>query len=182
MKDDKEVMQDSIWVLVYTKSKEEKKANENLLNQGFDTFLPLIYPSNKNIKKDKLVPVFPRYLFAKINLDQSNWTKINSTSGVRNIVMFSDRFTSIPSFIIKSIQGKLDQEGVYRENVSTEDFKQGDKVSITEGRLAGIDAIFLSKKSNDRVRLLLKLLNTTVHAEVDKSYIGQKEVIDSFKF
>tara|TARA_Y100000768_G_scaffold371924_1_gene339095 strand:+ start:72 stop:620 length:549 start_codon:yes stop_codon:yes gene_type:complete len=182
MKDDKEVMQDSIWVLVYTKPKEEKKANENLLNQGFDTFLPLISPSNKNIKQDTLVPVFPRYLFAKINLDQSNWTKINSTFGVSNVVMFSDRFTSIPTYIIEGIQSKLDKIGVYRENISTEDYKMGDKVSIKEGRFAGLDAIFLSKKSTDRVRLLLKLLNTTVQAEVDDAHIGQKEVIDTFKF
>ena len=182
MKYDDEVAQDSIWVLVYTKSKEENKANENLLNQGFDTFLPLISPNNKNINKDTLVPVFPRYLFAKINLDQSNWTKINSTSGVRNIVMFSDRFTSIPTYIIEGIQSKLDKTGVYRENISTEDYKMGDRVSIKEGRFAGLDAIFLSKKSKDRVRLLLKLLNTTVHAEVDNAHIGQKEIIDSFKF
>ena len=30
-----------IWVLIYTKAKQEKKANENLQKQGFKTFLPL---------------------------------------------------------------------------------------------------------------------------------------------
>ena len=174
--------QDSIWVLIYTKPKEEIKANNNLINQGFQTFLPLISPTNKINKKDILVPVFPRYLFAKINLDQSNWTLINSTYGVSKVVMFSDKFTSIPVHIIQGIKSKLDQAGIYRQNISIEDYQKGDSVSIKEGRLAGIDAVFVSKKSKDRVRLLLKLLNTSIHAEVDKSNIGQKEVIDSFKF
>ena len=29
-----------IWVLIYTKAKQEMKANENLQKQGFKTFLP----------------------------------------------------------------------------------------------------------------------------------------------
>ena len=57
-----------IWVLIYTKANEEIKANENLQRQGFKTFLPLIAPANKNSKHKSLVPVFPRYLFAQINL------------------------------------------------------------------------------------------------------------------
>ena len=43
-KDKKEI----IWVLIYTKVKQEIKASENLRKQGFKTFLPLIAPSNKN--------------------------------------------------------------------------------------------------------------------------------------
>ena len=45
----------------------------------------------------------------------------------------------------------------------------------------GVDAIFLSDKPKDRVRLLLKLLNTTVISEISKSDIGHKEVVKKFK-
>ena len=93
-----------IWVLIYTKAKEEKKANENLQRQGFKTFLPLIAATNKNSESESLVPVFPRYFFAQINLELDNWTAINSSYGVSHIVMFSEKFTSIPNNIIKLIQ------------------------------------------------------------------------------
>lgn len=171
-----------IWVLIYTKAKEEKKANENLQKQGFKTFLPLISPSNKNIEFKSPVPVFPRYLFAQINLETDNWSSIKSSYGVSQIVMFSEKFTSIPNNTIQLIQDKLNEEGVYKEDISIADYKKGDPVHIKEGRFAGIDAIFFSKKSKDRVRLLLKLLNTSVVAEIKKSDLGYKEVVENFKF
>ena len=96
-------------------------------------------------------------------------------------VMFSEKLTPIPNNIIELIQSKLDEEGVYKEDISIVDYQKGDSVFIKEGRFAGIDAIFLSKKSKDRVRLLLKLLNTSVVTEIATSNIEVKEVIKSFK-
>tara|TARA_B100000963_G_scaffold335877_1_gene330432 strand:+ start:67 stop:615 length:549 start_codon:yes stop_codon:yes gene_type:complete len=171
-----------IWVLVYTKANQEFIAERNLKNQGYDTFLPLIFPSNKNKKVNLPIPVFPRYLFTKINLLADNWSSIKSTYGVNKIVMFSEEFPSIPSQIIKRIKDKLDKSGVYQEDISYEDYQQGDKVSIKEGNFAGLDAIFLSKKSNDRVRLLLKLLNSSIIAELRKSDIGNKKIVRNFRF
>ena len=96
--------------------------------------------------------------------------------------MFSDEFTPISSEIISDMRKKLDAQDVYKENVSIIDFQRGDFVSIKRGRFAGIDAVFLSKKSKDRVTLLLKLLNTTVSTDLHKSNLGLKEVINSIKF
>jgi len=96
--------------------------------------------------------------------------------------MFGEKFTPVPYEIIKLIQDKLNEEGLYNESVSKVDFKKGDSLTIKEGQFAGIDAIFLSNKSKERVRLLLKLLNTTVISEIAKSDLGYKEVIKNFKF
>ena len=171
-----------IWVLIYTKAKQEIKANENLQKQGFKTFLPMIAPSNKNSEYELLVPVFPRYLFAQINFELDNWTAIKSSYGVSSIVMFSEKFTSIPNNIIELIQDKLNESGIYKEDIQMVDYKEGDHVAIKEGRFAGVDAIFLSTKSKDRVRLLLKLLNTSVVTEITKYDINPKEVVKNFKF
>ncbi len=182
MKAAKKGKSEIIWVLIYTKAGQEIKANENLQKQGFKTFLPLIAPTNKDSGFNCPVPIFPRYFFAQIDLQLDNWTSINSSYGVSKIVMFSQKFTPIPNNIIKLIQNKLDESGIYKEEVSLVDYQKGDSVCIKEGRFAGVDAIFLSKKSNDRVRLLLKLLNTSVVTEITKSNIGRKEVVKNFKF
>jgi len=182
MKPVKKEKKEIIWVLIYTKAKEEEKANENLQRQGFKTFLPMIAATNKNSESKSLVPVFPRYFFAQINFELDNWTSIKSSYGVNRIVMFSEKFTSIPNNIIQLIQDKLNDAGLYKEDVTIVDYQKGDPVSIKGGGFAGIDAIFLSKKSKDRVRLLLKLLNTSVVAEITTSDIGNKEVVKNFKF
>ena len=67
---------------------------------------------------NSLVPVFPRYFFAQINLELDNWTSIKSSYGVSHIVMFSEKLTSIPYNTIKLIQDKLDKSGIYKEDVS----------------------------------------------------------------
>ncbi len=171
-----------IWVLVHTKAKQEKRANENLIKQGFKTFLPLILRSKNSSQIKQPVPIFPSYLFVEIDLSLENWGVVNSTYGVSNIVMFSDKFTPISPEIILAMRKKLDAHDVYQEDVSIIDFEKGDFVSIKRGRFAGIDAIFLSKKSNHRVTLLLKLLNTTVSTDLPESDLGNKEIINSIKF
>ena len=170
------------WVLIYTKPKQEIRANNNLLKQGFKTFLPLIATSNKNTECDAPTPVFPRYLFVQLNLNLKNWASIRSTYGVSKIIMFGENFTIVPNAIIQLIKDKLNKEGIYKEEISNKEFKKGDSLTIKEGRFAGVDAIFLANKSKDRVTLLLKLLKTTVSAEIPKTDIGHKKVIKKFKF
>tara|TARA_Y100001935_G_C17143796_1_gene426935 strand:- start:202 stop:492 length:291 start_codon:yes stop_codon:yes gene_type:complete len=96
--------------------------------------------------------------------------------------MFFEKFTSIPSNIISLIRDKLDKSGMYKEDIVVVDYQKGDHVSIKDGRFAEIDAILLSKKSKDRVRLLIYFLNRRVATEISKSDVGLKEVFKSFKF
>ena len=77
------------WLLVFTKPKQEKRAKENLENQGFETFLPMIsYDRTNKSKSISLEAVFPRYIFTKINTKLDNWTLIKSTRGVSHLVFF----------------------------------------------------------------------------------------------
>ena len=75
----------------------------------------------------------------------------------------------------------MNEDFIYKENISRVDYKKGDSLIVKEGLFGGVDAIFLSDKPKDRVRLLLKLLNTTVISEISKSDIGHKEVVKKFK-
>ena len=69
--------------------------------------------------------------------------------------MFSDKFTPIPNKIIDAIKERIDSSDVFREGVSIGRIQKGDNLSIKKGQFTGMEAIFLSKKSKDRVRLLL---------------------------
>ena len=170
-----------MWILVYTKAKQENRANFNLQNQGFVTFLPLISSQKRTEKSKQLSPVFPRYIFVKIDPDLENWITIKSTLGVEKIVMFADKLTSVPNDIIKAIRSKLDDSDVFTEDIEVIEYAEGDNVFIDQGRFAGVEAIFLSRKSKDRVRLLLKLLNTTVLAEIDESSLRKKTSVEKLK-
>ena len=74
------IKEDSKWLLVYTKAKEEQRAKKNLENQGFEIFLPMIAGAKAHQSKSiTLKAMFPGYLFVKINTELDKWNRIKST-------------------------------------------------------------------------------------------------------
>ena len=174
--------ENSSWILVYTKAKEEKRAKENLERQGYETFLPLMAKTNNLESKEvSFEAIFPRYIFIKINLSSDNWISIKSTKGVSHLGLFGDKFATVPYQIIELLKSKVDANNIFFPKTLTHQFQEGDKLTINKGRFAGVEAIFLSNKSKERVRLLLKFLNTSIVAEISKSQLEEKEIFEKFK-
>ena len=71
------------WYLIKTKPRQEKRAKQNLENQGYVTFCPITKINNK------LAVLFPGYLFVQLNEKTQNWSPINSTKGVSCFVKFN---------------------------------------------------------------------------------------------
>ena len=170
------------WFLVYTKSKEEQRAKKNLENQGFQIFLPMITLAKKNQAKSiTLQAMFPRYLFIKINAEQDNWTLIKSTRGVSHLVIFGQRFAEIPNKVITYLKSGADENGIFRPKIMKKEFKKGDKLVIEKGIFKDQEATFLSKKSKERVRILLRFVNHLITAEIPASNVGKIEIIETFR-
>jgi transcriptional antiterminator RfaH len=80
------------WYLVHTKPRQEHCALENLQNQGYACYLPLL--ACEKLLGGKLqaswAPLFPRYLFIQLNteLQGKSWAPIRSTKGVHRLVCF----------------------------------------------------------------------------------------------
>ena len=172
----------SKWFLVYTKAREEKRAKKNLENQGFETFLPMIaYEKISQPKSISLEPMFPRYLFIIINVERDNWTHIKSTRGVSHLVVFGDKFAEVPNSVVAFLKTRVDDNDIVKQKVTRQEFQKGDKLVIKKGALKGNKATFLSKTSKERVRILLKLMNELIIAEVPGQDVGRKAIIETFK-
>ena len=174
--------QTSKWFLVFTKAKEEQRAKTNLENQGFQTFLPMIAFVKMNRSKSTTVePMFPRYLFIKLNLEKDNWTLIKSTRGVSHIVVFGQRFAEIPDRVVAHLKSGADKNDIFKQTIKRQEFEKGDTLIIAQGIFKDKEATFLSKKSKERVRILLRFVNHLITTEIAASDIGQKEIIETFK-
>lgn len=158
---------DKSWYLIYTKPRQERLAQENLDNQGYMTYLPLIQRNRKrNGKRTTTVEAFfPRYLFISLNTTTDNWAPIRSTFGVANIV----RFTQYPSIVSDSLISLLmsnenPDTGLYDENFK---FKLGDGVRITDGALVGYEGLFKARSGEERVIVLLNVMGNQTAVKVD---------------
>ena len=176
------ITENSKWLLVYTKAKEEQRAKKNLENQGFEIFLPMIAFAKSNQSKSiTLKAMFPGYLFVKINTELDKWTRIKSTRGVSHLVVFGQRLAEIPNQVIAYLKSKADENGIFRQKISRREFQQGDKLVIEKGMFKDKEATFLAKKSKERVRILLRFVNHLITADIPASDIGQKEIVEAFR-
>ena len=174
--------ENSKWFLVYTKAREEKRAKKNLENQGFETFLPMIaYEKISQPKSISLEPMFPRYLFIKVNVERDNWTHIKSTRGVSHLVVLGHKLAEVPRQVVAFLKTRVDDNDIVKQKVTRQEFQKGDKLVIEKGIFKDKEATFLSKKSKERVRILLRFVNHLITAEIPASDVGQKEIIETFK-
>lgn len=162
------------WYLVVTKPQSEFKAQENLLRQGYETYLPLVQTSRrrngKNIKRTEAF--FPRYLFISLDKENDNWSPIRSTIGVAGMVRFGGMPAVVPELMIENIKNNEDEFGL--QNLKKKELITGDSIGIIDGPFAGHKAIYQGMKSSERVSVLLDIVgkNTQVTLSVHELEIA----------
>jgi transcriptional antiterminator RfaH len=144
------------WYVIQCKAREDGRALEHLQRQAFCCFAPTLRVEKLRQGRRIAVqePMFPGYLFVKLDEVNGNWHRIRSTRGVLKLVHFNDRLVPIEDRIIDRIRERL---AVHQPCVPY--LKPGERVVITEGAFSDVDAIFLANDGSDRVMLLMNILH-----------------------
>ncbi|MCY1391757.1 Transcription antitermination protein RfaH [compost metagenome] len=141
------------WYLVQCKPRQDRRALEHLERQGYCCLL--FEQQLERLTKGKLVyssePMFPSYLFIHLDRVEDNWLPIRSTRGVSHIVSFGNQVIPVPTEVIDRLRT--------RESINPAPvFEKGDKVVINEEGLQNLEAIFVARDGEERVLLLLSIL------------------------
>lgn len=146
-----------MWYLVTTKYSKEHEAQENLENQGFETYLPLIDVEKivKGKRKTVTEPAFPKYIFIKFDPELLSASLVRNTHGVgsQGIVRFGNGMTDIPWYVIENMKKMFEDYRISR------DFMEGEAVRVSIGGYGDIEAIFKRPVGADRSEIMLSLLN-----------------------
>ncbi len=118
---------------------------------------------------DRLVVLFPGYLFIQLNEKTQNWSPINSTKGVSHFVKFGLNFAKVPNSVVEFI--KTNQHITAGKLNNLNKFKPGDKVQISDGTFKDYTAIFKCYKSDERVILLMNLLGCEQSLSIKKESV-----------
>ncbi len=170
------------WLLVYTKPGSELEAQKNLENQGFKTLLPMISRvSRKGSQTYRVNPMFPRYIFILVDLKKENWSIINSTIGVTNLITFGNKLSFVPEDAIQKIYSYLDENDICHLNDIKKEYKKGEKIEMKESVFKNLNVRFLSKTSKNRVTVLLSILNQHVKTEISSKHIKNSISSETFK-
>ncbi len=146
------------WFAVCCKPRQERIAQENLLRQGFQVYLPLIKVEKrcKGKWEEKVEVLFPRYVFIRVNPERKSISSVRSTRGVVGLVRFGEKPAVIPDEVMNALQQRTVSEfGLHQDEPL---FTKGGAVRLTDGAFDGMEAVFVQPDGNRRVIILLDLL------------------------
>jgi transcriptional antiterminator RfaH len=157
------------WYAVYTKPRCEQKAAEGLSRRAVEAFLPKIETvrkrQNRSVRQTE--PLFPCYVFARIEINSERLLAAKWTPGVRKVLGIGDTFSHVPDSVIDCIKQQM---GTHEAIQHRQQFNVGDRVRILTGPLAELVGIFQAEISpNGRVKILMNILQNPREVEVHLS-------------
>ena len=159
------------WYVVHTQAQGESRALLNLERQGFEAWLPLMRRQRRHARRIDTVlrPLFPRYLFVRLDLDAEPWRPILSTFGVSHVIGGDEGPSQVPDAVGDALAARAGPDGQFE--LGAEGFHSGDKVRILEGPLVELEGIFQAASDDERVMILLRLMGREVRVRVPGSDI-----------
>jgi len=148
------------WYLIHTKPAGESEAQLHLQRQGYPTYCPRLWQAvrRRGRSRVQISPLFPRYLFLRLDEGRQSLTPARSTAGVAAVVRFGSRFATVPDEIIGELRACEDPLTGLHKLREPPAFGPGTPVRIAEGAFAGLEGVFERSDGLTRVVVLLNLL------------------------
>jgi transcriptional antiterminator RfaH len=115
-------------------------------------------------------PLFPRYLFVRMDIAAQRWRSVCSTFGVSRLVLAGSFPEPVPSRVLNALRAREDASG-YVTLDRRPKFAAGDKVRVLTGVFADSLGLFDGMADRDRVAILLDLLGRKVRVVTDAESI-----------
>lgn len=167
------VSSNSAWYVAQTQLQAETKASANLAQQGFEVYVPRYLRTVRHARRVNVirVPLFPNYLFVKIDIEAQRWRAINSTVGVKRLVGNDGTPARIPNSIVEDLKENESADGFSSIVSPAARIKAGDAVRMLRGAFDSCRGIFQGRTDHERVEILLEMLGRKVRVVTDAQLI-----------
>jgi transcription antitermination factor NusG len=152
------------WYALRTRSRHEKRVQEQLEARGIELFLPLVNRCRqwKDRRKQVAFPLFPGYCFARFPLSQR--VVVLSTQGVVQILGNQEGAIPVPDAEIEAVRRLVDSTLPYDPHPY---LTEGMQVEVIRGPLAGLRGILLRKGARARLVIGVTLIHQGASVELD---------------
>ena len=161
------------WYVVHTQPNNEGRAELNLRQQGFITYLPRYLRSRRHARRTETVarPLFPRYMFVCLDLARDRWRSVQSTFGVSQLVFAGEQPLSLPEGVVDAIRAREGGDGYVALGLPA-GIGPGSPVRLIDGIFADAKGVLERIADDRRVSILLKLLGREVRVFVPVASVG----------
>ncbi|MDE3196612.1 MAG: UpxY family transcription antiterminator [Acidobacteriota bacterium] len=168
--------ENAAWFALCVVPRKEKAAAQSLRAKGYEDFLPM-YKVRKRWSdrvKDVENPLFPGYVFARF--DPKLRLPILKIPSVMSVVSLGREPEPIPDIEIESLR-RVCEAGMH--TIPYPFLKEGAKLRVNEGPLAGVEGIVLEAKETQLI-LSITLLQRSVAVSVDSEWIAPTRTYRKF--
>jgi transcriptional antiterminator RfaH len=153
------------WYVAQTQAHSEERARLNLERQGFEAYLPCYQRERRHARRRDVVrkPLFPGYVFVRLDLEDAPWRSINGTFGVNHLICRGEQPAALPEGIVEELGERENEDGLVV--LQPRSFHKGEALRIVSGALNDCLGIFEDMADRERVVLLLDLLGRKVRVE-----------------
>lgn len=161
----------AVWIVVNAHPNREQEAATHLRNQGYEAYVPVMRKQIRHARqvREVLRPLFPGYLFVRLDSSRIRWRPILSTVGVRSVVCMGESPCIVPFALIDDLK-LLEKDGVIvRASLS---LQVGDAVRIAHGAFDGLAGKIIGLSEKDRLIVLIDFLNRPVRVTLPGDYLS----------
>jgi transcription termination/antitermination protein NusG len=161
-------VQGAPWYALRVRPNYEKPVAAALRGKGFQEFLPLIRSRRQWSDRVKIMdlPLFPGYLFCRLNLDER--LPLLTTPGFLYLVGVGKNPEPVDDSEIAGIQSVL------RSGLTVTPWPNlvvGQKVRLKHGPLRGLDGVLTRIANRHRIYVSVTLLKRSISVEVDPEWV-----------
>ncbi len=161
------------WYVLYTKPQKELYVYGLLTDrEKLTAYLPEVWQKFRGRVQKR--PLFPRYLFVQLDLDETAASRINHIPGAIRLVSFEGKPLPLRPGVVEALREEVERLNA-AGGLPTQAFSKGDLVRLRSGPLAGMEAVFVKHLApHDRAIILLRFLGQENQVEIDLSEIEPK--------
>jgi transcription antitermination factor NusG len=154
----------SAWYALRTRSRHEKRVEEQLRSRGIEPFLPQVtrWRQWKDRRKQVAFPLFPGYCFA--HFSRLERITVLSTFGVVQIIGNQEGPLPVPDAEIESVRLLVTSTLPYDPHPY---LTEGMLVEVLRGPLKGVQGVLLRKGSHARLIIRVSLIQQAASVELD---------------
>jgi transcription elongation factor/antiterminator RfaH len=151
------------WFVVYSKPQREEVAQFHLRQKGVEVFFPRLLLPKSSQKRKLVVPLFPNYIFVRIDLGTQYYSVLWSP-GVKNFVSFNDTPAPLDENVAECLLERANPDGII---AAQSDLTVGQEVRIRGGSFDGFVGLLQNvPDAKGRVQVLMKILNRQIKVQL----------------
>jgi transcriptional antiterminator RfaH len=162
------------WYVLYTRYRQEKKVEDQLLENNVGVFLPRVQKLRTWADRKKVVTeaMFPSYLFVRLSGTEEYYSSL-SFEGVLKYVKFGNEMARVSDEVIGSL--RIVSERNISVHISESSFLPGRKIMIKAGPFAGIRGEIVKWNGGEKMLIRIDVLMRQVLADICLSDIMEDE-------